>query len=251
MSITQTRDQDKRFRFLFGIEPKSLSEFLIISPFFSSRLFSFKLKNRKNFKGRLFRGLNGEYKGQPVSFINTGIGQSLVSDCVLALRDFDIGKKIIFLGACGAIDDLEIGAGVLIENAQIDPEYFNNFVCRNTSLSFEPDFSADKKLASAAGKISGDKIIPIKLMSINSLWDQDNREKFRKMKQDKFQAVDLETAFFYALCSGAPAALSLCYVSDHLFRQPYWSDFSLGQKAEMRRSAEMLVETSLELSLLG
>ena len=55
----------------------------------------------------LYHGLSATVQGKKITYINTGIGQSMVADCVLAQSNKQI-KKIIFLGAAGAISDFKI-----------------------------------------------------------------------------------------------------------------------------------------------
>ena len=255
MERITAENKTKRFKFLFGAGSESIADFAIVSPFFPVKSLSDKLKNKNNFKGALFRGVTGFYEGKKVSFINTGIGQSLLSDCVMAL-EITACKKIVFLGSCGAVDDLRVGSCVIIEQARIDAEYFENFLPGVFPESRAGEFYAGSVMAAAAKKIFLQKKInpaEIKLMSINSLWDQDCPDKFLKLKEKNVQAVDLETAFFYALCRNREDRfhgryLSLCFISDHLRTHPYWDSFSLDQKNGLKKAVELLVGVALELS---
>jgi len=118
--------EDKKFIKLFGITQDQIGDCIVLSPFFNPKLFASQVENPQYFKGMLFHGLSGTFKNKKITFIYTGMGQTLVADCVLA-QDKNRIKAIIFLGAIGAVRDLEIADKVIIEQAFFDQTYYSKF----------------------------------------------------------------------------------------------------------------------------
>jgi purine-nucleoside phosphorylase len=241
--------EKQRFRRLFGINRKELGEVLVISPFFSPKLFKQRLKKISVFKGMVYQGINGQIQERKISFINTGMGQSLVADCVMA-QDAKKVKALIFLGAAGAIRDLEIGDNTVIEKAFFDTEFYYKF-----GIFIDPSlnnfFLASPELISKTKNFSkecGLKLKPSTLISLHTFLDQ-GPERAKVFSEKKIQSVDLECALFYAAAKkkGIPA-VALCFVSDHILNKPFWSDFSVLQKAKIRNQIFALSDFSLQLA---
>ncbi len=240
--------KDKKFNKLFGIGYDQLGDVLVISPFFKPKLFFNRLENPKHFKGMLFYGLTGMFKNKRVSFICTGMGQSLVADCVLA-QDPKIIKTIIFLGAVGAIRDLAIADNVIIEKAIFDTSYYKQFnieINENSKKEFFPAAELVEKTLMLA-KEKNFSIKKANTISIHTFINQ-SIEIGKELSQAGIQSVDLECALFYAAAELKQInAIAFCFVSDNILEQPFWEDFSLQEKAKMRNQMAELVNFSLEL----
>jgi len=237
-----------KFKKLFGAEPESMSATLIISPFFSVKVFSAFLKKQAFFKGLVFKGVRGIYKNKPVTFIHTGMSAALVSDCVLA-QDTRHTGKVIFLGAAGAVQGLNVGDCVIIKEAVLDIEYYRHygFECRQEE---EKNFFADKGLLEqsiCAAREQNIELKPTRLMSVYSLWDQDGSFA-QALGQKNIQAIDLECALFYAAAGRRNIkAAALCYISDHIIRKPFWSEFTLPERLAAKKSFLSIIRLALGL----
>lgn len=245
-------NESLKFKKLFGIEPQSLGDALIISPFLGAKLFKAELKQQKFFKGIVYNGITGIYKNRKISFINTGMGYPLVVDCLLALDEKRV-SSVIFLGAAGAVNSLQIADCVVVTRAFFDQSYYERFnihvLEKSETQGFGPD---DKLLALCENKIKTqcNDLKKITLLSLNSLWCQDEKMVL-SLKEKGIQAVDLEAAMFYAAAKNKKLkALALCFVSDLLLTKPYWSEFSLAEKLMLKKSIGRLVKLALEISVL-
>ncbi|MBU1043744.1 MAG: hypothetical protein KJ915_05015 [Candidatus Omnitrophica bacterium] len=240
--------EEKKFIKLFGISYDEIGEFLVISPFFNPKLFASFLKNSQYFRGMLFHGLTGVFKDQKVTFIYTGMGQSLVADCILA-QDQKRVKAIIFLGAIGAVRDLKIADNVIIEKAFFDTTYYNKLgIAFGEGLKKE--FFPAKKLVDSSLMLAKEKNIFLKkasTLSIHTFIDQ-GAEVADELYRAGVQSVDLECALFYAAANLKKInAIALCFVSDNLLTRPFWGEFSLSEKLKIKNQMAELVKFSLEL----
>jgi len=241
-----------KFKKLFGIDCAALSQRLIISPFFSPKLFGLKLKNSKYFKGLIYKGVTGTYQGQTITFINTGIGPMLVADSILA-QDQDNVCSVIFIGAVGGVTSLSIADIVLIKQAYFDAGYYQRLAINFKNYSSVNNLKPDNKLMQLCSDFLSKQKIKAKeinVISLNSLWHQDDN-LIQQIKKKGIQAVDLECAFFYAMAKKQKIkALALCYVSDLLLTKPYWHDLSCIDRIQVQKSISYLIEVALELSIL-
>jgi len=232
----------KKFKKVFGINSEHIGQTLIISPFFPAKLFRAKLKNSEFFKGLIYHGIRGEYRGRQVTFINTGVGQSLVADCVLA-QDEKNTKQIIFLGAAGALQNLKIGDCVYIKKAFYDTDYFKKFgfdFTQEKVKSFAIDNSLIKIISQAAKPMKKD-FKQASIISLHTLWDQ-NRQVIDKIIKMNIDCIDLECALFYAAAASKKIrAAALCYISDLAPDRPYWGNFSIAEKSKIEQSVSRLV----------
>ncbi|MBU1087241.1 MAG: hypothetical protein KKD05_06960 [Candidatus Omnitrophica bacterium] len=237
----------KKFIKLFGISYDELGECLVISPFFNPKLFASHVENPQYFRGMLFHGMSGTFKSKKLTFIYTGMGQTLVADCLLA-QDKKRIKAIIFLGAVGAVRDLEIADKVIIEKAFFDVSYYSKLgiaLGENSKKEFFPC----ERMMDASLKLAKEKNIFLKkanTLSIHTFIDQ-GFEIAENLYQSGVQSVDLECALFYAAAKIKQInALALCFVSDNILTKPFWSDFSLSEKTKIKNQMLELVKFSLE-----
>lgn len=244
-----TESERKKFKKLFGIAPECMGQALIISPFFNTKLLQAKLKNSEFFKGLVYKGVQGNYQGTQITFINTGIGQSLTVDCLLA-QDSEKIKKIIFLGAVGAVRDLNFADMVLIDKAFYDANYYQKFGFNFNQKQIK-NFSPGEKLIDLCFKVAQTQKYKLKkasLISVHTLWDQ-NDEMIQRIYDDNIQCLDLECALFYATAALKKIeAVALCYVSDLINAKPYWSDFSPRDCRLVKKNIANLVNIALESS---
>ena len=239
--------EEKKFKKLFGAYPNEFADVLIISPFFNVKLFSQALKEKVFFKGMLFKGVSGLYKDKKITFVNTGMGQTFVVDCVLAQDSRKI-KKIIFLGAVGAIQDLEIADNVVIKEAVFDTEYHKKFGInfKDDLKTFKPDLDLYEYSMFLAEK-NNYNLKQANVISIHTFWDQ-GIQRARNLADQGMQSVDLECALFYAATGKKKIrSIAFCFVSDNIISCPFWGDFSPKLRSDMKNRVSDLVVLALEL----
>ena len=243
------KNQDAlKFKALFGVGQELVPESIIVSPFFSIKLFSALLKDKQSFKGMMFSGVRGLYKNKEIMFIKTGVGATLVHDCVLALSEAKV-SKIIFLGAVGAVSELDVGDCVLIKKAFFDKEY-----CSSLRISLiesnENSYGPDVSLVDLCEKISQKnnfKLKPADIMSLHSIWNE-NDELVLNLKDKRIDAVELECSIFYGITKFLKqSSLALCFVSDHLINSPFWSEKSLSNQSSIKKNMQDLSRLALDL----
>ncbi|MCK4995122.1 MAG: hypothetical protein KAS13_08790 [Candidatus Omnitrophica bacterium] len=243
-------EEEKKFEKMFGMSRNDMGEVLLISPFFHTKLVTPELSEQKFFKGMIFHGLNGIYKSSKMTFINTGMGQNLVVDCILA-QDPNKIKAVIFLGALGAVKDLEIADSVVITEAIFDTQYHKKFGINfngNDQKTFYPDAqllenSLDKALA------LGFDLKQANVISIHTFWDQ-TKQRVQELTEMGAQSVDLECALFYAASHVKKIkSIAVCFVSDNIASRPFWGKFSAAERVAMKNKASQLVRLGLELGL--
>ena len=238
---------DLKFEKLFGTDRKSFPENIILSPFLNPSLGKSLLQNSETFRGMLYRGVRGSFQGATIAFVRSGIGQSLVSDCVLA-QNAQRTRRIIFLGAAGSLADFRVADRCVIDTAFFDTEFFSQYGLMFEKNAKEKNFPADTALLSAAlslAKQQGIALCPSDIVSLQSLWDQ--KDAFLAMlAKNGRQLVDLECAMFYAAAIRQRIpALAFCYVSDLPNSVPYWRNFSDGESAAVRASVDCLLRLAL------
>lgn len=239
--------EKKKFKKIFGVDSESIGQTLIISPFFHAKLFRAKLKKCEFFKGLIYHGVRGDYQGRQITFVNTGIGEALVADCVLA-QDERKTKQIIFLGAAGALQNLRIGDCVYIDKAFYDTDYFKKFgfgFTQKNMISFKPDKSLIEIFLGTKHWREND-IKQASIISLHTLWDQ-NSELINRIIQLNIDCIDLECALFYAAAARKKIkAVAFCYISDLIPSKPYWGDFLTPEICRIKQSISRLVCLALE-----
>ncbi len=247
------KDDRLKFKKLFGLGDELLGNALIISPFLSPKFFKAEVKAEQSFKGLIYTGARGIYENKKVTFINTGIGHTLVGDCVLA-QDPEKISTIIFLGAVGALNGLKIADCVFVKQAFFDTQYYEKFGMKWEDNPGAYSFGADDRLVDLCAELlkkEKAEIRQIDVVSLNSIWEEDE-SKVLALKKKNIQAVDLECAIFYAAAKSKKIkALGLCFVSDLLLSKPYWSNLSAPEQEKLKKSIKFLVKTALALSVLA
>ncbi len=242
--------EEKKFEKIFGISRHDIGKVLIISPFFHAKIIASELKRQKFFKGLIFHGVSGVYKNKQITFVNTGMGQTMVVDCILA-QDPQKLKAVIFLGAIGAVQNLKISDAVVLKEAVFDTQYHKKFGINFKSDSknvFYPDPQMLKNsLATAIEK--GYDLKQANVLSIHTFWDQE-KPRVEELAKNGVQSVDLECAFFYAATSRQKIkAIAFCFVSDNIISRPFWGEFSKTERSAMKGKALEIVRLGLDLGL--
>ena len=242
-------NQSLKFKKFFGLPKDEIPAAVIISPFFSPKDFKNKLKKVNFFKGLIYKGVQGIYKDKKIIFINTGMGGLFVSDCVKALSICGV-KAIIFLGAVGALKNIDICDNVLIKKTILDAECFYDIgISLNGDILKSGVLAADD-LVNRCLSIVKEKGLSLKSVtniSLNSLWNQP-KEKAIKIKENGIESVDLECFHFYAAAREKKiSCVSLCFVSDNLLTDPFWRQLVISERLKMKSAQDSLVELALEV----
>ena len=89
---------------MFGMEYDLFAETVIVMPIWNLEDFRKEAdKVLTEFKG-WYKGMTLEFKGKPITVLNSGIGAPLTGDCVLAMAHSKNVKNVIFTGSAGAVN---------------------------------------------------------------------------------------------------------------------------------------------------
>jgi len=236
------------FNFCFGCLPSEISGTVIITPFLPLGKFKEYLKPDGDFSGRLYSGFtSGE-----VTVIRSGIGDRLLGDAVLLLREAK-AKKILFVGTCGGLNDCAIG-DILVVTAAFNGEGFSKY--------HTPGFSIANEIASGelikgdpgyAKDLSGflaDRMDPTKelrsgaVFTIGSLMAEHERNLVHLAKAG-FLGVEMELSAVYraAAVGGIPAA-GLVAVSDLPLTKGPGENITSREKNALNETIESIVRFS-------
>jgi purine-nucleoside phosphorylase len=176
------------------------------------------LSNVKEVTGvRNMLGFTGEYKGQRVSVMGSGMGIPSISIYAKELiTDFGV-KNIIRVGTCGALsDDVNLRDVIIAMGASTD-----SVVNRNRLLGFDFSATADYELLSAAVNSAKSANIPVRVGNIFSsdLFYSPVENMMERLAKMGILAVDMEAAGLYGVAAEYGAkALTVLTVSDHIPR---------------------------------
>lgn len=191
---------------------------------------------------RLMLAYTGFYKNKKISIMSHGIGipsASLYSRELIT--EFNV-KKIIRIGTCGAVqDDINLRDIVISMGACTDSNInrikFNNY-----------DFSAiaDFDMICNAVNISKKMNISVSVgnfFTTDSFYN-DDINMLNLLKKYNIIGIDMETAGIYSVSAELHAkALSICTVSDHLFKKEYLS--SQDRESSFNNMIEIALESTL------
>lgn len=201
---------------LLGTSPENLGQKVIVTPFGRIEELTSMLQNPKPFKGIIYKGVTGTYNNKKTSIIVTGIGSTLVGDCILSLDSPDI-KEVYFIGTAGGLGDLKIG-DLLISELAIDGKNFCKYTehQKNYSTFLGKEYYGSENLINKLPYKTG------KVFSIGSLYGESD-QFLKYLETLNINAVELEIASFYAACSAMKFDnLALAVISDLPLSKPFW-----------------------------
>ena len=240
---------EQRFRKLFGIERRRLGQGMVISPFLSCQQAARHMSRPRFFRGAAFRGVCGAIGGRPLSYIQSGMGHTMVADCVLAQEGRQV-STLVFVGAAGVWQGCALGDAVVISRAVFDAQYYRQFsICESGGecRMFIPDEQV-VLLSERIARSHNVSLARTSIASVNSLWQQDEHLVPRLTRYGA-AGVDLEAALFYAAASRREIpAVAMAVVTDIPGERPYWGAFSPKEYRLMARSLRRLLLVSLRIA---
>ncbi len=164
---------------------------------------------------RGIQGYTGEYKGQRVSVMASGMGMPSISIYAYELYNFFDVENIIRVGTAGGMNgDVHIRDIVLGQGACTDSNFASQFGVNGTFCPIA-DFGLLKKAYDIAEKMGLNTHVG-NLYSTDVFYNDDstNTEKWSKLG---VLAVEMEAAALYMTAQRfGKKALAICTVSDHL-----------------------------------
>lgn len=175
------------------------------------------LENVVQFNGvRNMLGFTGEFRGQKISVMGSGMGIPSASLYTWELINVFGVKRIIRIGSCGGLSpELDLFDIVVASASSTDSNFMSQYKLPGT---FAP--TASWSLLSAVAEEAKEQGVDIKVGNVLSSdvfyrHDASDNEKWRDMG---VLAVEMEAAGIYATAAASGAeALALFTVSDHIF----------------------------------
>lgn len=167
-------------------------------------------------------GFTGEYQGQPLSVLGSGMGIPSTSIYATELvREFGV-KNLIRVGSCGAIQpQLKLGDIIIAQGAGTDSNV-NRQRVSGCDFPATADFHLNLALSQSAERLNQ----PVTFGNIFSvdLFYSENQVLFQQMQQMGILAVEMEAAGLFGLAAryGAKAACVLT-VSDQIIHHQHLS----------------------------
>ncbi|MBN1621275.1 MAG: hypothetical protein JW871_01640 [Endomicrobiales bacterium] len=220
------------FKTLFGVEPESIKETCVVTPFITKEIIS-GLQISKTAKGTIYSAGNNDI----FSLVVARMGAGFVGDAVLHLKDTKC-KKLIFFGSCGAAKEtLKTGDILLVEKSFSQDSFVNMLKEREIKDIFYPD----KELFDSILKNGSDlDLTKGKCLTVGSLKLEEGYLK--KTNNDEVDVVDMETsAFLYASFCINRKAISVLFVTDIINKYPYYVAM---QKQNLDKIKEITLKSS-------
>lgn len=227
-----------KFNNLFGIDASDIKGTCVIMPFISREaVHAFDIRSLS--KGGLYSvGDNGIF-----TLIHTGVGPTFVGDAALYLEETRC-RNIILFGSCGAAKDtggFGIGRAGIVKKA-LSQDSFTNMLFKKKA---EDRFYPDKDLFGALSG-SDSELRQINCLTVGSL--KLEKEYLDFIKDNSVDAVDMETASFFAACKNiGKRGAAVLFATDSLTSLPYYMALKSTHRAELNK---IVKEASLVLCRL-
>lgn len=159
-------------------------------------------------------GYTGQYQGQRVSVMGSGMGiPSCTIYCTELIREYDV-RRIIRVGTCGGVGEVKLGQILLAQSASTDSR-INRIGFGGHDLAACADFS----LLRAAVEYAEAQRLPVRvapIFSTDSFHDGDPGI-LGHLRRQRILGVEMEAAGLYTLAQREGVqALAILTVSDHL-----------------------------------
>lgn len=194
---------------------------------------------------RGIQGYTGKWNNTAVTVMASGMGIPSIGIYSWELFNYYNVDNIIRIGTAGAISDrLKLRDIVLGMGASTDSNFMNQYKLPGT---FAP--IADYKLLKAAeiaAANNGADVVVGNLLSTDRFYNDDpgDNDRWRKMG---VLAIEMEAAGLYATAARCgKSALSICTVSDHLYRNEKLS--SADRENNLRQMITIALETAAAIS---
>ncbi len=220
---------------MLGFIPKNT--IIIISPLFDLEKFKPLLKDPVSHVG-WYRSVEGTYQDQPLTVIKTIPGAGSNGDLALALKD--LAKKIIFVGAAGALNkELHLGdyfAATTAYNGESFSDYFNNeidiekILKNKIPVNFKQKFSCPSGQAYTCGSLLAE-----------------NDELLIKLQKKNIDVIDMETSALYtsAKITGIET-IAVYFISDKPLEKNLFTEYSAEEKKRLASSKKDFIKFVLD-----
>jgi purine-nucleoside phosphorylase len=215
-------------RLLFKVEPGEINEDVIIAPFWAPQIFEGLVEGIDFLSEANFRRLwNLSAGGKKISYLLSGVGSPVVLDAVFALSCTPC-KRIIFIGAVGALDvTMEVGDIVIPEysisgdgaSRYVTPNRVDESDCYGQRYYPDPEFfGLIRSVTESAAREQGVPWHIGRTFSVDTIFAEfGHLEEFRQLGCD---SIEMESAAFFkaAQVSGIRAG-AVFTVSDNVYRK--------------------------------
>ena len=252
-------DNKKFFKYCFGCPESNFSETVIVTPFFHLDSFDKFSDTASRFKGKVYSGGTLYKEGKYVTVVRCGIGDRLMGDAVLLMKETPV-SNIIFVGTCGGLQECRIGDLVLCESA-FSGEGFSRYHVQSSGLDdvFDtgqmtyPDDEYTKKMKEFITEKSEDEanLKSGSIFTIGSILAENN-ENLAQIENKGFTGIDLElSAVYNAAKAIGRKAVGLLFVSDLPLKKPLGEELTSGEKKEYAEGFDQLIRYSVEFAEEG
>lgn len=176
-------------------------------------------------------GFSGEYQGQRISVMGSGMGIPSMSIYATELIRFYGVKKLIRIGTCGGLGNVKIGDILMGQSASTDSQ-FNRLQFNGYDLSAVADFELMQQIKKTADKNK----IDLKMVHVFSTdcFYNDSPAFIETLKKYRIEGVEMESSGLYGIAmKEGIQAVSLLTVSDHLETNEHMSGSDREKKVEI------------------
>jgi len=249
-------DCKRLFRYCYGCEPGSFAQTAIITPFLSLKLFRQYCDADKNFKGKLYSGFTAQKNGKNATIIYCGMGDRLLGDGVMLLKESPV-KEIIFIGSCGGLKDCEIGDLILCEDAfngeGFSRYYEDNFKMDNifhegNLIQGNSDYT-EQLYQFLCSKIDDNPGLKRGSIFTIGAVTSEKKEIIQAIEGEDFSGIDMEISAAYSAANASGLkATGLLFVSDLPSRKPFWNKMDPKDKIRINNAIGQIIQLSLEFA---
>ncbi|MEA3489253.1 MAG: hypothetical protein U9R44_02785 [Candidatus Omnitrophota bacterium] len=247
-------DEKKLFKHCFGCSPDGFPERVVMTPFIPVKRFAKQCDLLGDFKGQLYSGLVALKDGVKFAVVHCGLGNRLLGDAVLLLGGASV-RNMLFVGACGGLNDCRIGDLLLCENA-FNGEGFSRYHTRPFSIdkvfgagqlvAADPDYTGclkrflTSKLPQRSDLKSGD------VFTIGSLVAE-RQGCLADIAERGYKGIELElSAVFHGAREAGIKAAGIVFVSDLPMERPMWEEFTQEERDSYDNGVRELVRLSVD-----
>lgn len=188
-------------------------------------------------------GYTGKYRGRRVSVMGSGMG---IPSCAIyateLARVYGV-RRILRIGTCGGLGDVELGDVLLAQSASTDSR-FNRVAFGANDLAACADFALLRCAADTANRLG----IPVKVASVFSTdsFYSDMPTLLELLHRHRIRGLEMEAAGLYGLAMREGVqALAMLTVSDHLERGVHLA--AAEREQGLGRMAELALESVLDM----
>lgn len=223
------------FKKIFPVDYTSIKGNVIISPIICPKIFAKHSGLTLEHYSKNFLYEVGQF--EKFTLIKTLMGSGFVMDSVLCLEKTNC-KRLYFIGSCGGLGNLKLG-DLVVSTECYNYECLGEMLVdinKNVTISYP-----DKALVDDFVSFCKNEITKCSSASIGSLFIESKMEDI--FDNLSVCAVDMELAgFFHASRYINRRALGFLYVSDLIFKKPYYEAFDNIDKSNVSLSKGRVID---------